>query len=273
MDGKEKVLKQFDFNNGTRLYWKIYYGYDAKLASNLAISLDSYGNDVDKEFSRKKLVDALDLLPPGDYLIQFKFGISDNTNIINTRFEIGHSYNRENPGNVVQRPVMQGYLSPEQHKEMLDAQIGKVKAEMQQKHMLDKMEAMLQEMKKVKAEKPKTDWHEIMKGAKEIFAEIKGLASMNNAAPAKVAISGPKSQPDARTQQLAEMYKKAMQEWSISEGGGIAGDENFMMQIWCLNEYRKKNPGMWNTIKPEIMKMAEDIQEQQPDENTEENNK
>jgi exonuclease V gamma subunit len=261
MDGKEKVLKQFDFNNGTRLYWKIYYGYDAKLASNLAIAFDTYGNDIDREFSRKKLSEALDLLPPGDYLVQFKHGISDNTNIINTRFEIGHAFNPNREVNI-QGPAMKGYLSPEQHQELVQAQIGKVTAEFQQQRTLDKMNTMLEEMRKIKAEKPKTDWHEIMKAGKEIIAEIKGLAALNNpAAPIaqRVAISGPKAQPDERTAQLTKMYQDAMAEWITSEGGGITGSENFMIQVWCLNEYRKKNPTAWEAIKPTIMKMAEEI--------------
>ena len=284
MDGKEKVLQKFDSYGEKKTHWKIYYGY-SPLPGNLVGSTELYTDKaLDKALSRDKLESELELLEPGEYLVQFKDTASASTNIISTRFKIGYEPAHQ-PAQ--QQNSMRGYMSPDIMNMMLEAKVGKISAEFEKKladtrmaHELAKMQDQIKELKKGVGKGS----NEIVDGIKEIIGFARGLSGMTALTPATakpIVIKGPQQTPQQtppvttttptteqqppteeeqkRMAYFMNLYNTAMQELAAAEGGGLPGSENLTILLWCMNEYRKANPTQWEALKPVVLEYQKQL--------------
>lgn len=254
MDGKEKVLQTFEANSEKLTHWKIYYGY-AAVQGQLAESTENYIGELDKALSRKMLVEAMDRLDPGEYLVQFKSAPTASLNIINCRFKIGHGTTSQ----IQQQPNMKGYMDHTTFDQLMTAKIGAMEEKFEKKLLQRKMDDLEKEIKELK--KQKGGVGDLVGVAREVVAMFKGMTGdpVRQLEPRPVVVRGPSAEADAkaRDKYFKDLYDVAILELFDSEGEGKQGTENGIVLLWCLNEYRKKNPDVWNSLKPTILKEAE----------------
>lgn len=272
MNGKETVLEKFDVYGGDKPHWKIYYG-NSPLPGNLIESTEIYEDKgLDKATSKQKLQDALDRLTPGEYLIQMKGSSKANTQIVRTDFKIGYTSGAPAVNGTTTNTNIPGgdWIRRADVNDLVNARIAGVEAKFEKKMLATEMEELRKEMKELK-KNGGGGLSELANTIKEVVVMVKGMSGAPVHQPIRV-LAGSKVQPATQTrtqdqekealerrQYFSSLNNDAVKELMDDEGGGEEGFENVCVLIWCLNEYRKENPAMWDSVKPEILKHAEKL--------------
>lgn len=259
MDGKETVLKKFDAHGDKLTHWKIYYGYDAK-GGQLADTTETHKGDLDAALSRKKLVEALNLLPPDDYLIQFKSAPTATNNIVSHRFQIGHVYNTVQQNG--DSPIIKGYVSPET-----------VELRIANALLTRDLQDIRKEIREAKNNEGNGTLKELIAGFKEILPVIKGWNTGQPVLePRPVVVRGPKSEEEAarvsEAQERRAYFLKLSNEataglYDANDFDDVKPAEHGILLLWCMNEFRKSNPEMFNTLKPQLLAFADKLNEEE----------
>lgn len=261
----KKVIAYADSTH--KPHWKVYYGFEAK-TSGVAISsevIPTTGGGLDKTSSLTHLQKGLELLPPGDFVIQMKDKPEDTGRILQLRFvlpdEIAGIGSAYAPQIQVQNAV--GMVSREQVEAMLKEQ----EARLNYQHDKKDFERQLADLKKEMKQGGKGELTALMREVKEIAI---GLGFAKNKPTTQVAIAGINAEPvpgtDAKKTgptpeqiKLAEaynaVYKQTIKEMFDREGSNEEG----IVMLFCLNEWIKENKSMYATIKPSLDKYKDKL--------------
>lgn len=251
MDGKESVLQKFDTHSDKLVHWKMYYGY-APVPGQLCDSTETFKGELDKDLSRKRLVEALELLPPDDYLIQFKPAPTSNNNIISHRFRIGRvestQVERVNPA------VMKGYVSADYMNERINNALLNRDLEDLKKDLKDLKDKKDGGFKEIAGEL-------IKQGLPMLMGYLKGARQLE---PRPQVVRGPQTEDKVAERKtfFLNLNKEATEGLYCEEDFGTMHPSEYgIVVLWCLNEWRKENPEMFATLKPTLTVYADKLDE------------
>lgn len=257
-DPRKIALQKFDENsaNNRYLHWKLYYGQDATKQSNLCATSGTIV-DFDRDSSRKHLQRSLEVLGEGDYLIQYKENPEKSQTPISYRFTIGYQdaaigagRQQEQGGN----NIPANYMRAEDVKQLVTAEIGKVTATMEKAQLLKENEELVKELKELRKKNSGFNLNEALAQFNAMITAISGNKPAPVNGPRVSIAKGEDIDPDAERlqQHYQKIYLKVLEEMQARAGGAY---ENIDL-LFCLNEWIKENPALYESLKPQIMKYA-----------------
>jgi len=260
--------------NSRQKHWKVYYGYDAR---NGGVALDSgifLDPNPDIESSMAVLSKNLELLPPGEYLIHMKEDPKDKNDIVKLRFTIvqspvgttgiaGYGYSGHQMMQVQER-IPAGYVSSD----VVEARLKELETRLTSQFQIQTMQQQLKELTKQMKEGASDGIGSIIK---EIRATAVELGFVKTPKPAvKVGVAGLQSgnvpgvqqpaqeqpqntnQPTQEQLELAHKYNNVLKSTLKELDESVGGVEERIVLLYCLNEFRKDQPSVWESVLPQL---------------------
>lgn len=257
MHYKALALEKFDRNSedGSHLHWKLYYGLDAKVQSNLVATSGTI-KDFSKEASRKHLDWTLQNLQPDTYLLQFKNEVNDTNGIIAHRFEVPYS-NGNSP--VVEQGIkgsMQGNgnYSKEDIEERITLALKAAQAQWEKAQLMEDMTELRKEIKALSQKAQGNNLTSAINGVKEVMMMLKGASGAAGPQGPRIAIAKGGNIPaeDAEAQQYYSALHNEVMQKMIARA-----DNNPYLNIellYCLNRWIEEHPVEYESmILPQIL--------------------
>lgn len=253
------------FKDQAKPYWKIYEGWDAKLAANiLATSAD---NVTDVKSSETQLEQYLRFLAPGKYLISIRDTPTAQTNNVNVRLDIPYTQGQTgNVGNVTGNAFAGAAMGDYMHKDTVTAKLLAQEKEFDLKQLKKDFE----DFKKDKTKEPKkTVLENFLEQHAPLLLAI--FAARNGVAPgSQVALAGFGLQQQAPVNNIPPINTENMNAQNPSPVAGytheqklawvldsltaeFGSQENAIDFLTKLLVYKTQNAAMFEVIKPNIL--------------------